>query len=546
MSQILVNIFYWLFAVLWFVALVLFVVNRRHVKGHWIVFTLFVCAGGMAGYLLLTSDVMQLYLQSALQAHSATSTTRIGLAAVSAFVVLALGAWWLPREIHNGLQKEEAILRRVNYDALTGLPNRNLAIDRLDEAVMRAQVEGHKMAVMFFDLDTFKKVNDSFGTKVGDDLLKQTAIRLKKISGQLNTVARVGSDEFLIVLPKIKSTLAVEKLAMRMNAAFNEPFNLNGKEVTVTGSLGISIYPTDGEESSVLIQHAASALHKAKSDGQKGSFHFYTEDIHNQALERLKIEEELRLALERNELQVFYQPIIDTRTKSLVGAEALLRWTNEKLGFVSPADFIPVAEDIGMIVPIGEWVLAQAYAQMQEWVNDPDAPDYVTVNVSARQFRDVDFVQRVKDIIFSGNLNPCHIKLEVTESLLVGDVDNVESMMNELKHVGLRLSLDDFGTGYSSLSYLKRYDFDTLKIDRSFINDIPDDQGDCALVDAILALSDSLGLEVVAEGVETQEQLNYLSKRKCQRVQGFFFSKPLPAPEFNDFILSWVKEKKAK
>lgn len=543
MTQILISLFHWLFSFLWLVAFVVFVVNRRYINGQYKFIGTLVVTATVSWSLFMTSDFLRAYVQLLMSTELDTSIMRVIPAVISLLVVLFLIFWWLPKEIQKGLQIENDILKRAHYDMLTGLPNRSLALDRLNEAVTRAQVGGHKMAVIFFDLDSFKKVNNSIGHKTGDELLKQTAARLQKLTGQLSTVARLGADEFLLILPEIKSTVAVEKLAMRLNAAFFEPFVLGEQEVTVTASMGISVYPTDGEDALSLLQDATSALHKAKEKGAN-TFHFYTEDIHNQALERLKLEEELRLALDRKELEVFYQPIIDTRTKSLVGAEALLRWTNKELGFVSPADFIPIAEDIGMIVPIGEWVLEEAFKQVKAWVENPEAPDYVTVNVSPRQFRDVDFVGRVAEIVEKSGVHPSHIKLEVTESLLVGDVDNVEEMMNQLKAIGLRLSLDDFGTGYSSLSYLKKYDFDTLKIDRAFIKDIPDDKGDCALVDAILALSESLGLEVVAEGVETVEQFDYLKEHGCGRIQGFLFSKPLNVSDFEDFILGWRKNKK--
>ncbi len=434
---------------------------------------------------------------------------------------------------------EDKLIYQANYDDLTGIPNRVLAHDRLSEAMMRAQLNKNSVASIIVGLDTFKKVNETLGHSVGDQLLVEASLRLKHYVPEIGTLARLGGDEFLIVLPIDHDDYA-EIVASRILESFAEPFILGDNEVTVTASMGIAIAPNDGDDPHVILRNAGSAMHRAKDEG-RNNFQFFAEEMHSDALKRIQMEGYLRRAQEFDELELYYQPIVRTHSCKVAGAEALLRWNNPHLGPVSPVDFIPLAEDIGLIVPMGEWILRTACLQAKKWAKDKNAPNYVSVNVSVRQFKGEDFVGLVRRILEETNLNAKHLRVEVTESLLVDEEvgGTVDLALKGLKDMGVMILLDDFGTGYSSLSYLKKYDFHTLKIDRSFVCDIPDDAEDKALVQAIMAMAHSLSLEVVAEGVETKEQLDYLSTLGCDSIQGYFFSKPLPDKQFDDLMMNW-------
>jgi len=436
---------------------------------------------------------------------------------------------------------EAKLVYQANYDELTGLPNRVLLQDRLAEAITRAETQKRKIALMLFGLDAFKKVNETMGHSVGDKLLKEAGMRLKGEVKSIDTVARLGGDEFLIILPDLDTEDYAESVAVRILKAFSMPFLIDDHEITMNASLGIAVYPNDGDTPDTLLRDAGAAMHRAKEKGN--NFQFFTEEMHSHALARVKMEAHLRRALHLEELSLNYQPIVDVKGTKLAGAEALIRWTNEELGFVSPVDFIPLAEDIGMIVPIGKWVLTTACEQAKVWQDIKGAPDYVTVNVSVRQFGNNHFSQTVAEVLHEVGLPPSCLMIEVTESLLMSNIGEIESQLREIKDMGVRISMDDFGTGYSSLSYLKRFDFDILKVDRAFVNDIPEDKGDCALVEAIIAMAHGLGLEVVAEGVETKEQSAYLKKLRCDKIQGYFYSKPLASADFDELIVNWKKKK---
>ncbi|MEC8067666.1 MAG: EAL domain-containing protein [Pseudomonadota bacterium] len=440
---------------------------------------------------------------------------------------------------------EDKLIHQANYDDLTNIPNRVLAHDRLSEAITRAQLNKESVAAIIIGLDTFKKVNETLGHHVGDQLLIEASLRLKHYVPELGTLARLGGDEFLIVLPIDHDDYA-EIVASRILESFTDPFLLGDHEVTVTASMGISISPNDGDDPSLILRNAGSAMHKAKDSG-RNNFQFFAEEMHSDALKRVQMEGYLRRALEFDELELYYQPIVDTASRKVIGAEALVRWSNPQLGFVSPADFIPLAEDIGLIVLMGDWILKTACKQAAEWQGQEGFPSYVSVNVSVRQFKGQNFATTVEKTLEEVGLPPECLKVEVTESLLVDEEvgGTVDTALQALNNMGVHISLDDFGTGYSSLSYLKKYNFHTLKIDRSFVRDVPDDREDKALVEAIMAMAHSLKLEVVAEGVEEQEQIDYLSSLGCDALQGFFYSKPLPDKQFADLIVNWdfAKEK---
>lgn len=434
---------------------------------------------------------------------------------------------------------EDKLVYQANYDDLTGVPNRALAYDRLSESMTRAPLNKESVAAIIIGLDTFKKVNETLGHNVGDQLLIEASLRLKHYVPELGTLARLGGDEFLIILPIDHDDYA-EIVASRILDSFAEPFLLGEHEVTVTASMGISISPNDSDDPNTILRNAGSAMHRAKDSG-RNNFQFYAEEMHKDALKRVQMEGYLRRALEFDELELYYQPIVDTISQKVIGAEALLRWNNPHLGQVSPVDFIPLAEDIGLIVPMGEWILKVACKQAAKWQDQKNAPAYVSVNVSVRQFKGQNFGRVVKETLEETKLDASRLKIEVTESLLVDEElgGSVDIALQELKEMGVAISLDDFGTGYSSLSYLKKYDFHTLKIDRSFVRDVPDDNEDKALVEAIMAMAHSLKLEVVAEGVETEDQINYLSSLGCDALQGFYYSKPLPDKQFDDLMQNW-------
>lgn len=438
-------------------------------------------------------------------------------------------------DITSRKEAEEQLVYKANYDDLTGLPNRVLALDRLSLAMARASRENRTVALLFVDLDRFKNVNDTLGHNIGDMLLSEAAGRLKSCVRDGDTVARLGGDEFLVVLPDLEAAISSEIVAHKILDVFSQPFLLEGRELFVSASLGITIFPNDGDDPDVLLRNADSAMFSAKEKG-RNTYRFFTLAMDEMAHENLRLEEHLRHALEFNELSLNYQPLIDGGSGELVGAEALLRWDNGKLGRVVPDQFIPQAEETGLIVPIGEWVLMEACRQAMVWIEEGCADFRIAVNVSSRQFRDGRIVDTVVKALIATGLPPHCLELELTENLLVEDAPVTSFTLRELKQMGVRLSIDDFGTGYSALSYLKRFPFDTLKIDRSFVCDITVDPENAALVTAIIAMARSLGLKVVGEGIETKEQLHMLKAQHCDTIQGYYFSKPLTTEDFQEYI----------
>jgi diguanylate cyclase (GGDEF)-like protein/PAS domain S-box-containing protein len=429
---------------------------------------------------------------------------------------------------------EQRVHHVAQHDVLTGLPNRSLLQDRLGQAVAWAARSARPVWVMLIDLDHFKYVNDSMGHKAGDVLLMTVAARLRSALRDTDTVARLSGDEFVAILSEDKEALAPEVLQRVMDAVA-QPVLLGNREFIVTCSVGVAVYPSDGTPADSLIEHADIAMYRAKKLG-RNNFQFYTPAMNEESLERVRIEGGLRSALERNEFVLHYQPQVDLQSGRIVGMEALIRWRHPELGMVPPARFVGVAEDTGLIVPIGAWVMRTACAQNKAWQEAGLGRLRVAVNLSARQFGAAGLVPGIEAALRDTGLDASCLELELTESLFMGDITPAVELLHRMKALGVKLSIDDFGTGYSSFSYLSRFPIDVLKIDRSFVSDITHDANDAAIVDSIIALAHNLRLSVIAEGVETAEQLDYLRRQGCDEMQGYYFSRPLPAHEFEQLL----------
>lgn len=438
-------------------------------------------------------------------------------------------------DISERKKAQEELVRQANIDPLTGLPNRNLALDRLELAITRAHREQHLVCVMFIDLDRFKTVNDSFGHSIGDKLLMEVAKQILRCVREGDTVARLGGDEFLVILDGIEKAINSELYAEHILEVLNRPFHLDNNEFFVGASIGIAIYPDDGVAPLVLLRNSDSAMYQAKDNG-RGGFRFFTQALNDEAVLRVKMESCLRHAIENNELHLEYQPQICAKTGLLHGVEALVRWNNPELNIVPPTTFIPLAEDTGLICEIGEWILKTACQDLSGWMKLFPSSLSVAVNMSSRQFRSETLIQTIKQTLTDTGILATQLELEITEGLLLDDSPRTLGMLNELKTMNISLALDDFGTGYSSLSYLKRYPFDILKIDQSFVRDISTDPGDAAVCQTIIAIASKLGMKVVGEGVETDEQLSFLAKNGVDIIQGYYYSKPLNAEDFSNYL----------
>ena len=439
------------------------------------------------------------------------------------------------RDITERKAAEERIQFLAYYDALTELPHRALLQDRLDNALAGARRRGEKIALMFLDLDQFKAINDAFGHSFGDFLLKDVAKRIRQCGREQDTAARVGGDEFLILLGSVKDAADVAIAAQRIMAALNENFVVRGQSLNVSCSVGVSMFPEHGADSETLIRNAEAAMGCAKNDG-RGKMRFFTDEMNAEAVERLTMDRNLRLALDREEFFLVYQPQIDIETGRITGLEALIRWQQPEMGLITPDRFISIAENNGLIIPIGEWVLRTACAQAKKWQDDGLIAVPVAVNVSAVQFRQEGFTALIRSVLNDTGLSPEYLELEMTESLLLSNADVVFATLKGLKEMGLQLAIDDFGTGYSSLSYLKQFPVGKLKIDRSFIREIAVDSNDAAITTAIISMAKSLHLRVIAEGVEDKAQLSFLQEHKCDEIQGYYFSKPI-SPDEAAFML---------
>ena len=421
-------------------------------------------------------------------------------------------------------------------DPLTGLPNRPLFMDHLILALAQAARSTQKVAIFFLDLDRFKEINDSLGHSTGDALLKAVADRIRRCVREGDTIARFGGDEFTLLIPRIDNVEDAAKIAQKVHETLKIPFVIADRELFVTTSIGISVYPVDGVDPETLVRNADSAMYRAKDSG-RDNYQLYAPSMNARALERLALENMLRRALENDELVLHYQPLVSATTRQVVGFEALVRWQHPEQGLLSPAHFISTAEMSGLIVPIGKWVMRTACIQAKMWRKRADHDLYVAVNLSARQFQQPDLVDQVAAILEETGLKPESLELEITESNAMQNAEKTIYTLRELKALGVRIAMDDFGTGYSSLSYLKRFPIDTLKLDRSFVLDVTTDRGDAAIVSAVIAMAHSLDLHVVAEGVETEAQLDFLCKQKCDRIQGYFFSKPLPSDQLGPYLV---------
>lgn len=431
---------------------------------------------------------------------------------------------------------EEKLLKQSNFDDLTGLPNRILAMDRLSQGVDHSHRNGLKMFLMLVDIDHFKKINDSLGHMVGDELIKKAGERLINCVRKYDTVARLGGDEFLVIISDAVSTKS--NIAEKILKSFAKPFFVSGRELYVTVSIGVTVCPEDSSDPYILLRNADSAMFKAKEEG-RDKFWFFSSEMNEVAMKRLEIETELRHALDKNEIYLNFQPKISIKTGTIMGAETLMRWKNDRLGFVPPDVFIPIAEDTGLIIELSDYMMKEACKQGIIWQSAVGYTINLAVNVSSKQFKNPDFLEDINNILLNSGFAPSNFEIEITESLIVENVKKTVSILDELNQKGVKISIDDFGTGFSSLSYLKKFPVDKLKVDRAFINNMTNDDEDATLVKAIIAMGHSLGLEVIAEGVETEEQLNFLKTLNCDIVQGYFYSRPLEGDDFIDFLKNW-------
>jgi diguanylate cyclase (GGDEF)-like protein/PAS domain S-box-containing protein len=453
----------------------------------------------------------------------------------------ATGAVIVFRDVSVAQAMALQMAHSAQHDFLTGLPNRMLLNDRVSQAIVLAHRHMKKVAVLFLDLDGFKHINDSLGHPIGDKLLQSIAKRLVDCGRSSDTVSRQGGDEFVVLLSEVEQSDDAATTARRMLQAVAEPHSIGQHDLHVTASIGLSIYPDDGLDAETLIKNADTAMYQAKENGHQ-SYQFFRPAMNVRAVERQSIEESLRRALERQEFALQYQPIVNIKTGEITGAEALIRWTHPNRGPVSPAQFIPVAEDCGLILPIGNWVLREACKQARAWVDSGLPLGTMAVNISAIEFRDEHFLEGVFGILKDTGLDPRSLELELTESVLMKRADSTESILKALRARGVQIAVDDFGTGYSSLSYLRKFPIDALKIDQSFVRQITTAADETTIVTAVISMGRSLKLRVVAEGVENQEELAFLQAHQCDEAQGYFFSRPLPPKQFAKLLKTGIPE----
>ncbi|PWA11240.1 PAS domain S-box protein [Pueribacillus theae] len=438
------------------------------------------------------------------------------------------------RDITERKKIEKIIYHLAYHDALTDLPNRRLFMNELRDAVSQAKQSSSTIAVMFIDLDRFKYVNDSWGHDTGDYILTEAARRIRKSLRSNDTIGRLGGDEFAVLLREVKDKEDVERLTKRIQKKFEEPVEFSGQTYSLSCSIGIALFPDDGRKADDLLTKADTALYNVKDKGRSG-YAFFHPEMEEKSLEQVLLENELRKAIELEQFHLDYQPKVDFSTGELVGMEALVRWDHPDLGRIPPNQFIPLAEETGLIVPLGEWVLRRGCEQNKEWQEKGHSPMRLAVNLSVKQLEHPGIVQTIKKVLQETKLDPNWLELEVTESIFA-DVEHAASLLQEIRNLGVHISIDDFGTGYSSFSYIKHLPVDTLKIDSSFIRDIHQNEESQAIVKAVLTLAKSLSINVIAEGIENKEQFNLLNEDGCQQGQGFLFSKPLSSQDFEKYL----------
>ena len=466
---------------------------------------------------------------SDLSVITAAVATLLNLGLLGVLILLAR------REIRERRQAEEVVKFAATHDPLTGLPNRLLLAERVNRALATAKSEGRGLAMLFIDLDRFKNINDTLGHEAGDRLLQNVAGRLARCVRRSDTVARQGGDEFVVLVEAFQGPGDLAQVAEKILLEVAEPMTVYGREFKITASIGISTCPVDGDDLRALLKNADIAMYRAKQQG-KNTYQFYAEQMNPHSVERLELESALHHALERNELILHYQPKVEARTGRVTGIECLLRWQHPGIGTVPPDQIVPLAEETGLIVPIGRWALRTACLQARNWAEQGLPLFRMAVNLSARQFMSATLLDDVLGTIAETGMDPRRIELEVTESVMMPEPEQAVKLLRNLKAIGVRLTIDDFGTGYSSLAYLKRLPIDCVKIDASFVRGIPVDASDVAITETILAMSGSLGLRVVAEGVETWDQVRFLERRGCDEMQGYYFSKPLPAEQLTAYL----------
>ncbi len=434
---------------------------------------------------------------------------------------------------------EEKVYRQANYDVLTDLPNRNLLMDRLDQSIQRARRDGTQVAVMLIDLDRFKAINDSLGHNSGDTLLRRVSERLKKIISSADTLVRFGGDEFVVIMSDIKFysnyLSSITFMAERILDTLMKPYTINEHEINITASIGISLYPSDSRNANDLLKFAESSMYHSKSH-KKGFYQFYSSEINATSIAQLVLENDLRNAIKRNELELYFQPQLDLRKGEIVSAEALLRWNDPKSGVLSPNTFLPLAENIGLFVPLGNWVIEQVCKQLRLWLDDNRPATKIAVNLSAHQFRIENLPEKIQFLLHKYQLDVNYLELEITEDAIMSDIDQSTQTLKQLNQLGAQLAIDDFGTGYSSLSYLTKFPIHFLKIDQAFVREAPSNKNVNSVIAATIAMAHSLNLKVIAEGVENKEQLGFLKSLGCDIVQGYLISRPLKAPDYIQLI----------
>jgi len=459
----------------------------------------------------------------------------------------SVGRVWSFRDITKRTRNEEQITQMAYFDVITNLPNRYLFKDRLNQSILYAEKYKKLLAIIYLDLDDFKRVNDTFGHDFGDKLLQSVSDRLEKKIRRVDTlsrfeeenlettIARLGGDEFTLLLRDIKETQDASRVAQRIVDLFSQPFHIESRVIFISPSIGIALYPNDGRDVDTLLKNADTAMYHAKEKGEN-NYQFFSENMNIEALERFHLESSMRSAIDKGELQLYYQPQYDSSSGKVIGVEALVRWIHPSKGMLLPETFIPIAEESGLILPIGNWVLKTACEHNKSWQRAGLQPIYVTVNISGIQFNQRDFVESMAQILLDTGLEPQYLELELTESILMEPTEKTFNALNELKATGVRITIDDFGKGYSSLGYLKRLPIDTLKIDRSFVRDIISNPDDRVIIRAIISLAHTLNMKVIAEGVETHEQLSYLQEQGADGIQGFLLSEPMTPNSFMQLL----------